>query len=70
MQAQFIHFLQEELAISQESIELAWNNQQPSCLNLSLILWSCGLITLRQLELMCCWLEKNHLNLTLEQAVK
>jgi hypothetical protein len=66
MQAQFIHFLQEELGVSKESIELALNSKQANYLNLCLILWQCGAITLKQLESICRWLENNNLNLNLE----
>ncbi len=67
MQAQFIDFLQEELAISEDSIKLALKNKENSFIKFILILWQCGSITLKQLESICNWLESK--NIALEQAL-
>ena len=68
MQAQFINFLREDLAISEDSIELALNNEERNFIKFILILWQCGSITWKQLEIICNWLENN--NLSLEQTLK
>ena len=67
MQVQFISFLREELAISEDSIELALNNQEKNFIKFLLILWQCGSITLKQLEMICNWLESK--NIALEQSL-
>ena len=68
MQVQFIDFLREELAISEDSIELALNNKEKSFIKFLLILWQCGAITFKQLELICNWIESK--DLSLEQTLR
>jgi len=54
----FISFLQEDLAISKDGIELALRNlQQNSPVLLPMILWQYGLIDLSQLEQIFDWLD-------------
>ena len=67
MQVQFINFLREELAISEDSIELALNNKEKNFSKFLLILWQCGSITWKQLEIICNWLESK--NIALEQVL-
>jgi Protein of unknown function (DUF2949) len=56
---QFIHFLQEELAIPSESIAIALRRGEPntSISQLPMLLWQYGLVTLKQLDLIFDWLE-------------
>ena len=68
MQVQFINFLREELDISEDSIELALNSQEKSLSKFLLILWQCGSISFKQLEIICNWLESK--NLSLEHALQ
>ncbi len=68
MQVQFIDFLREELAISEDSIELALNNQETNFIKFLLSLWQCGSITLKQLEIICNWLESR--NIALKQVLQ
>ena len=67
MQIQFFNFLREELAISEDSIELALNNKEKNFIKFILILWQCDSITLKQVEIICNWLESRNINL--EQAL-
>jgi len=62
--ARFIHFLKEELAISQASItvaERASTNERPQTTpdtsSLPMILWQYGLVSLEQLDKIFDWLE-------------
>lgn len=68
MQIQFFNFLREELDISEDSIKLALNNQEKSFIKFLLILWQCGSITFKQLEIICKWIESKDLNV--EQALR
>ena len=67
MQVQFINFLREELSISEDSLELALNNKEKKLIKFLVILWQCVSTTLKQLEIICNWLESRNLNL--EQAL-
>lgn len=48
-QQQFIHYLQTELAVSKEAIDLALRRQDPSRGPLHMVLWQHGLIDIDQL---------------------
>lgn len=53
----FLRFLQEDLAISTESIAVALRHREQDPGPLPMILWQYGLITLEQLERIYDWLE-------------
>lgn len=54
----FLNFLQTDLAISQDGIELALRNlQQNSPILLPIILWQYGLVDLSQLQQIFDWLD-------------
>ncbi|NET09135.1 MAG: DUF2949 domain-containing protein [Merismopedia sp. SIO2A8] len=53
----FVHFLQEELAVSPSSIGVALRHSQQDPGPLPMILWKYGLITLEQLDRIFDWLE-------------
>lgn len=63
--AQFIRFLQEDLAISSSSIDLAervcasfgMRNRDADPTPLPMVLWQYGLVTIQQLEQIFDWLE-------------
>lgn len=56
-QTPLIRFLQEELLIPQESIEMALRQKEMFPDLLPMVLWQYGLITLEQLEQIFDWLE-------------
>lgn len=55
--SRFIHFLQEELAISSASIAVALRHRDQDPGPLPMILWQYGLVTLEQLDQIYDWLE-------------
>lgn len=55
--SRFIHFLQEELALSSSSIAIAQRYRENDPGPLPIILWQYGLITLEQLDRIFDWLE-------------
>jgi hypothetical protein len=55
--SRLIHFLQEDLAISTASLDVALRHRERDTGSLIMILWQYGLITLEQLELIYDWLE-------------
>ena len=56
--AKFLRFLQKDLAISKDGIELALRNlQKNSPILLPMILWQYGLVNLSQLEQIFDWLD-------------
>ncbi len=55
--AQLIHFLQEELALSTPSIDMALRRYQQNPGPLPMILWQYGLVSLEQLDRIFAWLE-------------
>lgn len=55
--SQFIRFLQEDLAISTDSIAIAQRHREQDPGPLPMILWQYGLVTLKQLERIYDWLE-------------
>jgi hypothetical protein len=55
----FLNFLQADLAISKDSIELALRNlRQYSPVLLPMLLWQYGLVDLNQLEQIFDWLDR------------
>jgi hypothetical protein len=53
-----IRFLQEELAIPQESVAIALRHDEGTVLSfLPMVLWQYGLVTLEQLDQIFDWLE-------------
>jgi hypothetical protein len=56
-EASLIQFLQNDLAVSQESINLALRYSEQERGPLPMVLWQYGLITLEQLEQIYDWLE-------------
>lgn len=55
-QTQLIRFLQEDLAVPPDSLEIALRHQE-HCGQLPMILWRYGLVTLEQLDQIFEWLE-------------
>ncbi|NEO29860.1 MAG: DUF2949 domain-containing protein [Symploca sp. SIO3C6] len=55
--SQLIRFLQEDLAISTDSIAIAQRHREQDPGPLPMILWQYGLVTLEQLERIYDWLE-------------
>ncbi|MGB3694934.1 MAG: DUF2949 domain-containing protein [Spirulinaceae cyanobacterium] len=55
--SRFLNFLENELAISQDSIAIAqrYTDQHPG--SLPMVLWKYGLVTLEQLDQIFDWLE-------------
>ncbi|MBE9168799.1 DUF2949 domain-containing protein [Pleurocapsales cyanobacterium LEGE 06147] len=53
----FIQFLQEELALSTDSIEVVQRSVEQNPGPLPMILWQYGLVTLEELERIYDWLE-------------
>ena len=58
--ARFIHFLQEELALSKEAIAIAQRYFEKDSGSFPMILWQYGLISLEQLERIFDWLEESN----------
>ncbi|MGK7924339.1 MAG: DUF2949 domain-containing protein [Spirulina sp.] len=57
--ARFIHFLQEELALSKEAIAIAQRYFERDSGSFPMILWQYGLVSLEQLERIFDWLEES-----------
>lgn len=55
--SRFIRFLEEELALSAASINIALRHREQDPGPLPMILWQYGLITLEELEQIYDWLE-------------
>jgi hypothetical protein len=55
--ARFLHFLQEDLAISSSSMAIALRHLEQDPGPLPMILWQYGLVTLEQLDKIYDWLE-------------
>ena len=55
--AKFIRFLQEELALSADSISIALKHREQDPGPLPMILWRYGLVTLEELNRIYDWLE-------------
>ena len=60
MQTPLINFLQSDLGIPTESIELAIRHHQPNPNMLPMVLWQYGLVTTEQLDQIFHWLEQNN----------
>ncbi|WP_013324547.1 DUF2949 domain-containing protein [Gloeothece verrucosa] len=56
--SRFVRFLQDELALSTDSIAIAERSVQQKQGPLPMILWQYGLITLEELNRIYDWLEK------------
>ncbi|MDY6784079.1 MAG: DUF2949 domain-containing protein [Cyanobacteriota bacterium] len=56
-QARLIQFLQQELGIAPESVQLALRRAKPIPSALPMVLWQYGLISLAQLDRIFDWLE-------------
>lgn len=57
MEARFIKFLQEELAISDSAIATVKRHHEFNATRLPMILWQYGLVTLEELDRIFDWLE-------------
>lgn len=55
--SQFISFLQDELAISDDAIAVALKHREQDAGLLHMILWQYGLVSLEQLQRIFDWLE-------------
>ncbi len=55
--AQFIRFLEDDLALSADSIEIAQRQLDRNPGPLAMLLWQYGLVTLEQLDRIFDWLE-------------
>jgi hypothetical protein len=58
LNSRFIRFLEEELALSADSLAMAMRQREQDPGPLPMILWQYGLITIEQLDLIYDWLEK------------
>lgn len=56
----FINFLQDELALPSDSINLALRHREQSPSLLPMILWQYGLISLEQMDRIFDWLETTY----------
>jgi len=56
--SRFIRFLEEELALSADSLAMAMRQREQDPGPLPMILWQYGLITIEQLDRIYDWLEK------------
>ncbi len=57
--AQFLNFLQEDLAIPAADLQLALRHPEQTPNLLPIILWQYGLVTLNQLDRIFDWLQGN-----------
>ncbi len=55
-QTQLIQYLQDELALSDDVLTLAWRFENRSATQIPIILWQYGLVNLQQLEQIFDWL--------------
>jgi hypothetical protein len=58
VQARFMQYLQEELAIPHDSLAIALRHPPQNAIQLPMVLWQYGLVNLNQLEQMLDWLEQ------------
>jgi Protein of unknown function (DUF2949) len=58
LNSRFIRFLEEELALSADSLAMAMRQREQDPGPLPMILWQYGLITIEQLDRIYDWLEK------------
>ena len=57
-ESQLIEFLQQELSVSAQEIDVVLRRQEPLRTQLPILLWQYGLITIQQLETIFDWQEK------------
>jgi hypothetical protein len=57
LKARLVRFLQEDLGLSQRSIQIALRQEELIPSLLPMVLWQYGLVTLEQLEQIFDWLE-------------
>ncbi|MBE9135681.1 DUF2949 domain-containing protein [Nodosilinea sp. LEGE 07088] len=57
---QFLHFLRDELSLSEASIELALRHGEQDLGLLPIVLWKYGLVTLKQLDKTYDWLASHN----------
>ncbi|PSB14637.1 DUF2949 domain-containing protein [filamentous cyanobacterium CCP1] len=57
LKTRLVRFLQEELGVSQDSIQIALRQEEPIPSLLPMVLWQYGLVTLEQLDQIFDWLE-------------
>lgn len=58
LNSRFIRFLEEELALSADSLAMAMRQREQDPGPLPMILWQYGLVTIEQLDRIYDWLEK------------
>lgn len=58
LNTRFIRFLEEELAVSADSLAMAMRQREQDPGPLPMILWQYGLVTIEQLDRIYDWLEK------------
>jgi Protein of unknown function (DUF2949) len=54
---QLIHYLKQDLGLSEAALALVSRQQQPTVTELPIVLWNYGLITLEQLGSIFDWME-------------
>ncbi|WP_404790438.1 DUF2949 domain-containing protein [Altericista sp. CCNU0014] len=54
----FLHYLTQNLGLSEAALAIATRQQQPTATELPIVLWNYGLITLEQLEEIFDWRSK------------
>ena len=57
-ESQLIEFLQQELSVSAQEIDVVLRRHEPLRTQLPILLWQYGLITIQQLETIFDWQEK------------
>jgi Protein of unknown function (DUF2949) len=55
--SRLIHYLQQDLGITDAALALVSRQQQPSAIELPIVLWNHGLIDLEQLGFIFDWME-------------
>ena len=53
----FLHYLKQDLGLSEAALALATRQQQPTTTELPIVLWNYGLITLEELGQIFDWME-------------
>lgn len=57
LKARLIRFLQDELRLPSDSIQMALRHEEPLPTLLPMVLWQYGLVTLEQLDRIFDWME-------------
>lgn len=57
LKARLIRFLQDELSLPSDSIQMALRHEEPLPTLLPMVLWQYGLVTLEQLDRIFDWME-------------